>query len=90
MYQPFATNQFKKDLKRAQKQNKPFDKLKAITKSLCAQKKLPIKNRDHGLTGNWSGYRECHIEPDWLLIYRTNHDEALVELIRLGSHADLF
>jgi len=90
IYKPAFTNRFKKDAKRAKKQNKPFEKLNTIIKQLCALDVLPAHNRDHDLTGNWKGYRECHIEPDWLLIYCINHDEALIELIRLGSHSNLF
>lgn len=90
MYQPFATNKFKKDLKRCNRQNKDMNKLKKIIDLLCHDKKLPIRNKDHFLSGNWANYRECHVEPDWLLIYQINTEDLLVELIRLGSHAELF
>lgn len=55
---------------------------------LAADKPLPAKNRDHGLGGNWSGYRECHLKPDVLLIYRK--PEGVLQLVRLGSHSELF
>ena len=90
MYQPFATNKFKKDLKPCNRQNKDMTKLKKIIDLLCHDKKLPIRNKDHFLSGNWANYRECHVEPDWLLIYKINPEDLLVELIRLGSHAELF
>jgi len=67
-----------------------MNKLKKIISLLCEGKKLPAKNKDHFLSGNWSNYRECHIEPDWLLIYQVNTDDLLIELIRLGSHSELF
>ena len=51
---------------------------------------LPPKNRDHNLTGNYSGYRECHIEPDWLLVYKYNNDKIILYLVETGSHLDLF
>jgi len=82
------TNQFKKDLKRALKRGKAPEKLKAIIECLIQQKVLPAKNRDHKLTGEYIDCRECHIEPDWLLIYTAN--ETTLRLERTGSHADLF
>jgi mRNA interferase YafQ len=82
------SNQFKKDLKRSLKRGKDPEKLKAIIELLIQQKALPAKNRDHKLTGDYIDCRECHIEPDWLLIYTAN--ETVLRLERTGSHADLF
>ncbi len=90
MYEIVRSTKFKRDVKRAQKQQKKMDKLRTVLNLLIEGQSLPVKNKDHFLSGNWSGYRECHIEPDWLLIYRTDEKEKLLELVRLGSHSDLF
>lgn len=82
------TTQFKKDIKRLQKRGKDLRKIKAVINLLIAEKPLPLKNRDHQLGGNWGGHRDCHIEPDWVLIYKICADEIRLE--RTGSHADLF
>jgi mRNA interferase YafQ len=82
------TNQFKKDIKRAQKRGKDLAKLKAVIDLLLAEKPLPPKNRDHQLGGNRVGHRDCHIEPDWILIYKILDDEIRLE--RSGTHSDLF
>jgi len=79
---------FKKDIKKMQKRGKDLAKLKAIVGLLLAEKSLPPKNKDHQLGGNWSGHRDCHIEPDWILIYKIFDDELRLE--RTGSHSDLF
>jgi len=84
------STQFKRDLKKAIRQKKNLDLLENIITLLQHQQELPTKNRDYSLGGNWNGYRECHIEPDWLLIYRVNEEELLLYLMRLGSHAELF
>jgi len=63
---------------------------KDIDALLTAGKPLPRKNKDHNLSGNWNGHRECHIEPDWLLIYRVDEDKMVVEYARTGSHSELF
>ena len=83
-----VTNQFKKDLKRVKKRGKNIDKLEVIVNCLQAGNNLEIRYRNHQLTGNWSSYWECHIEPDWLLIYQRNSTELI--LIRTGSHSDIF
>ena len=80
--------QFKKDVKRLKKQHKDFEKLKTIIQLLVEGEKLPPKTRDHQLKGTLKDCRECHIEPDWLLIYRIEGFELC--LVRTGSHADLF
>lgn len=82
------TRQFKKDIKCMQKRGKDLAKFKAIIDLLAAEQPLPPKSRDHKLGGNWTGRRDCHIEPDWILIYRLTETELLLE--RTGTHADLF
>jgi mRNA interferase YafQ len=82
------TSQFKKDVKRQKKRGKDLEKIKTVIELLLIGKELPSKYRDHSLVGNWSGHRDCHIEPDWLLIYRLMENELRLE--RTGSHADLF
>ena len=82
------TTQFKKDYKRVKKQNKNLDKLRDVIKKLAVEEKLEPKYRDHQLTGQWSGHRDCHIEPDWLLIYMKKDDELHLE--RTGSHSELY
>ncbi len=84
------SNQFKKDLKLAIKRNYNVDLLHEIINLLQAQKPLPDKNKDHALTGEYKGFRECHIQPDWLLIYRVDGDELILILSRTGTHSDLF
>jgi len=82
------TVQFKKDIKRKIKQGKDQRKLIAVVQLLLAGTALPPENGDHPLKGAWKGRRDCHIEPDWVLIYR--RAEAEVRLERTGSHSDLF
>lgn len=84
------TNQFKKDYKLAKKQNKNLDKLFKIIDVLASGDTLDAKYKDHELTGNYKGTRECHIEPDWLLIYEIHEDVLILLLSRLGSHSNLF
>ncbi|NEO41511.1 MAG: type II toxin-antitoxin system YafQ family toxin [Moorea sp. SIOASIH] len=88
MLSPVFENRFKKDVKRLQKRGKNMEKLKTVIEKLLERKELEPKYKDHALTGNWSGYRDCHIEPDWILIYKTS--ETNLFLVRSGSHADLF
>ncbi len=88
MLTPVTSKQFHKDLKKAKKQGKEIKKLKQIMALLVAEVPLPIKNMDHILTGNYSHHRECHIAPDWLLIYKVTKTELRFE--RTGSHSDLF
>jgi mRNA interferase YafQ len=82
------TKQFKKDVKRMRKRGKDLEKVKAVIDLLVAEEPLPPKNRDHKLGGNWIGRRDCHIEPDWVIIYKITEDELLLE--RTGTHSDLF
>ena len=84
------SNQFKRDYKKAKKQGKNLALLHQVIEDLCAQKLLPGKFRDHGLSHNWNNYRELHLSGDWLLIYRIVQRENLLQLARLGSHAELF
>jgi mRNA interferase YafQ len=82
------TSQFKQDVKQMQRQGKDLGKLKEVLESLVKDEKLSQKYRDHVLVGQYKGTRECHIEPDWLLIYELAESEVV--LIRTGSHSDLF
>ena len=82
------TSQFKRDVKQVQRQGKDLGKLKKVLESLVKDEKLSQKYRDHVLVGQYKGTRECHIEPDWLLIYELAESEVV--LIRTGSHSDLF
>lgn len=84
------TTQFKRDLKKAQKQNKNLDLLNKVLQQLADGIPLPEKNRDHALTGNYAGCRECHIQPDWLLIYEIAENTLFLYLTRTGSHSELF
>jgi len=88
MLTPVYTRQFERDSKRMKKQGKNLDKLKIIIRTLVAEESLDPIHRDHKLIGNWKGRRECHIESDWLLIYKTEIDRIIFE--RTGTHADLF
>jgi len=82
------TSQFKKDVKRMQKRGKAFDVFRDVVAELVTAQPLDPKFRDHSLVGQYAGTRECHLEPDWLLIYESTDDEIV--LIRTGSHTDLF
>jgi mRNA interferase YafQ len=84
------SSRFKKDYKLAKKQQKNLSKLKDIIEKLINKQQLPDKLRDHKLTGSLKEYRELHIEPDWLLIYRIDENEEELKLPRLGSHSELY
>ena len=84
------TTRFKKDLKLAKKQNKNLDKIFEVIEILANGGKLDAKYRDHDLSGNFKGTRECHIEPAWLLIYEIKEDILVLILSRTGTHSDLF
>ena len=92
MLKPEFTGQFKKDYKLAIKRGCDPKKFEAVVTLLCAEQPLPEKYRDHALTAsrNYQGVRECHIEPDWLLIYRVEDRKLELFLFRTGSHSDLF
>lgn len=84
------TTQFKKDYKLAMKRRLNIELLEEIIALLAMGEALPEKNKDHALTGNWAGHRECHILPDWLLIYRIEGNVLVLTLSRTGTHSDLF
>ena len=88
MYTPIYTKQFNKDVKRCQRRGKNFEKFKIIARSLLSGEALDPIHRDHKLTGNYIGRRECHIESDWLLVYKYEEENIVFE--RLGTHSDLF
>ena len=89
-YEVKFTTQFKKDLKLAQKQGKNIEKLFTVIEKLANGESLEERYRDHDLSGNFKGCRECHIEPDWLLVYEVINDVLVLMLYRVGSHSDLF
>ncbi len=84
------TSQFKKDYKLALRRHLDVKRLEDVVARLAMGESLPEKHRDHELTGNWAGHRECHILPDWLLIYRIEDDVLVLTLTRTGTHSDLF
>lgn len=84
------TTQFKKDYKLAMKRGLKIKLLEDIVAALAMGFPLPDKNKDHALTGSWIGHRECHILPDWLLIYRIENDALVLTLTRIGTYSDLF
>lgn len=84
------TTQFKKDFKLAMKRSMKIELLEEVITMLAMGETLPDKHKDHALTGNWVGHRECHILPDWLLIYRIEDEVLVLTLARTGTHSDLF
>jgi mRNA interferase YafQ len=84
------TSGFKKDYKRSKKRGLDMALLEEVISTLAMGDSLPDANKDHDLTGNWAGFRECHIQPDWLLIYRIDGDVLVLTLTRTGTHSDLF
>ncbi len=82
--------QMKRDLKLANRRGCDLSKLDTVIDILCTTQSLPEKYRDHPLSGNYKNYRECHIEPDWLLIYKIENDTLTLVLFRTGTHSDLF
>lgn len=90
MYRIIHTNNFLKDLKRCKKRGLNENDIWEVVKLLSDGEKLPDKYKDHPLRGNMSKYRECHIAPDWLLIYEKRKKELIIFLITTGSHSDLF
>lgn len=88
MLKPIYTKSFEKDIKIAKKRGKKLEKLKNLIELLSNKAPLPVKYKDHNLLGNFIGRRECHIEPDWLLIYKMDEDFIIFE--RTGTHSDLF
>ena len=88
MLTPVRSAQFKRDVRRAKRRGRDLSKLRAVLASLIRQEPLTARSLDHPLRGIWKGYREAHIEPDWLLVYRVTGNE--LRLVRTGSQADLF
>jgi mRNA interferase YafQ len=88
MRTPEYSTQFQRDVKRCQKRGKDLPKLKLLLATLIAEQPLSPQYKDHPLKNNWSGYRDAHIEPDWLVIYRIDADGIRFE--RTGTHADIF
>lgn len=82
------SSQFKKDYKKVKSQGKPISQIEIVIQKLMNHEILEPKYRDHKLSGRWKNFRDCHIEPDWILIYRLTDDELFLE--RTGSHSDLF
>lgn len=89
-YEIKNTTQFKKDYKLAKRRGLDISLLKSIVTKLANGESLDSKYRDHSLTGKWVGHRECHIQPDWLLVYRYEDDVLVLTLARTGTHSDLF
>ena len=85
-----TTTQFRKDLKRIRKRGYDLSKLDDVLQMLQREVPLPEKHRDHALTGDYIGFRECHVEPDWLLIYAIDHGQLILTASRTGTHSDLF
>lgn len=89
-YSVIFTPNFKQDYKLVQKRGYKIELLQEIVALLANGEPLPEKNRDHALTGNYKGFRECHIQPDWLLIYQLSGEDLILFLTRTGTHSDLF
>ena len=90
MYKIEMSSRFRRELKTARKRGFDINILDAVIKLLSNGVTLPLKNRDHALTGSYAGFRECHITSDWLLIYRIEKDILVLYLFRTSTHADLF
>lgn len=88
MLTPVRGRHFKRDVKRAEKRGKDMGKLRTLLSLLIEERPLPVRYHDHPLKGQWAGFRDAHIEPDWLLIYRV--ENGVLQLARTGTHADLF
>ncbi len=89
-YEIIRTSKFKKDYKLSQKRGKDIKLLISVIEILANGENLPESFKDHQLAGGYTGYRECHIQPDWLLIYKTTERELVLTLTRTGTHSDLF
>jgi len=90
MLHPFKTKKFEKDQEKARKQNKNFDELLNVMDRLIKEIPLDPKHKDHSLKGQWIGCRDCHVQNDWVLIYRVNENEKTIRFERIGSHSELF
>jgi mRNA interferase YafQ len=89
-YEVKSTSRFRKDLKLMQKRKYNISLLNDVVKMLADGTTLPESYKDHSLSGDWEGHRECHILPDWLLVYRIENDTLILVLSRTGTHSDLF
>jgi mRNA interferase YafQ len=89
MYKIQYTSRFKKELRLLEKRGYRLQRMGDVVNALASANPLDKKHRDHALSGSWAGYRECHIAPDWLLVYRIFDDVLVLSLARTGSHADL-
>ena len=83
------TTKFKRDYKRAMKRGLDINRLDQVIRTLASGEELAISHRDHALGGDWRGHRECHVQPDWLLIYYVDGERLVLTLTRTGTHADL-
>ncbi|TAH04293.1 MAG: type II toxin-antitoxin system YafQ family toxin [Sphingobacteriales bacterium] len=90
MYQIVYAQSFKKDYKRCKKRNCDMELLKLVLEELFCYGKLPIKYKPHKLIGDYKNRWECHLKPDWLMIWKQNDDDKIIYLERLGTHSDLF
>ena len=90
MYKLRPTTKFQKDIKRIKRRGYDISLLTEVLKKLAKGEKLPEKNKDHLLTGSFAGCRECHVSPDWILIYEVCETELILYLTRTGTHSDLF
>lgn len=90
MLKPEYTKQFNRDIKKIKKQNHDLEEYKQVIKDLINEIPLDCKYKDHNLVGNYNNHRECHIKPDWLLIYKILKEEKIIKFIRTGSHSELF
>ena len=89
IYKLALTSRFNKDLKKILKRGYAMQELHNVINLLQAGINLPSKYRDHALVGNWPGHRECHVKPDWLLIYKVENEVLVLTLVRTGSHSDI-
>ena len=90
MYNIWYSSKFKKDLKKVIKRGYDINKMKTVIELLRSGQSMPEQYKDHSLTGNWVSHRECHISPDWLLIYKIDNNDLVLTLTRTGTHSDLF
>lgn len=85
---PSTTNRFLRDVARMKKRGLDMEKFKAVIEALCSRETLGPERNDHALVGQWKGWRDCHVAPDWIILYQKSDNELL--LARTGTHADLF
>lgn len=90
MLEVVLSTRFKKDLKTASRRGYNLKLLNDVVDKLASGQQLPEKNKDHELSGDYAGFRECHVAPDWLLVYRVVEEDLILYLMRTGTHSDLF